>query len=142
MEKAVLKKEVENKELKLGQLEERIKLLTERKDLDDKILKLEKQASLLVDRTEEKQDEADGKGAAEPCPQLQKKRKEHMEVVKESSWNDFMAWRRSHPGPKTTRAYLFWIKNDCKDLPGFVWKKRGNDFNKKKGDRTIINNYY
>ncbi|XP_065677277.1 uncharacterized protein LOC105850427 [Hydra vulgaris] len=42
----------ENKELKLAQLEERIKLLTERKDLDDKILKLEKQASLLVDKTE------------------------------------------------------------------------------------------
>lgn len=136
----IIKKEVENKELKLVELEERIKLLKERQDLEDKILELEKQASLLVNRKDIK----DVQGDKEPCPSSSCKTTEKAnEVVKESSWNDFMVWRRSHPGPKTKRAYQFWLSNGCKDLPGFAWGRRKLYQKKRNGEKkSIINNFY
>ncbi|XP_065674672.1 uncharacterized protein LOC136091257 isoform X2 [Hydra vulgaris] len=113
----IIKKENEKKELKI---------VTERNTLDDKILDLEKQASLLDSET------------VKPCTSSAQGKR--TEVVKDSSWNDFMAWRRQNPGPKTRRAFQFWVRNGSKDLPGFRWKMKGPE--KNKNINKIINNYF
>ncbi|XP_065648592.1 uncharacterized protein LOC136077988 isoform X1 [Hydra vulgaris] len=41
------------------------------------------------------------------------------------SRSDFLVWRRSHPGPKSKRAFRIWAQNGGKDLPHFKYKPPG-----------------
>ncbi|XP_065661000.1 uncharacterized protein LOC124809870 isoform X2 [Hydra vulgaris] len=98
----LIQKEVENKELKLAQLEERIKLMAAKKELEK---------SALPETTS-----SDVEPKVEVPPAL-------LPLEKELTWNDFMAWRRTHLGPKTRRAFHFWIGNGGRDLPTFTWRR-------------------
>ncbi|XP_065661701.1 uncharacterized protein LOC124809870 isoform X3 [Hydra vulgaris] len=112
----LIQKEVENKELKLAQLEERIKLMAAKKELDKKILVLENQALLLEKSALPETTSSDVEPKVEVPPAL-------LPLEKELTWNDFMAWRRTHLGPKTRRAFHFWIGNGGRDLPTFTWRR-------------------
>ncbi|XP_065651625.1 uncharacterized protein LOC136087763 isoform X2 [Hydra vulgaris] len=112
----MIKKEVEKKELKLAQLEERIKLMAAKKELDKKILDLEKQALLLEkSMVPEPTLSAPEPPVVAPPPLLP--------LEKELTWNDFMLWRQNHPGPKTRRSFHFWVGNGGRDLPSFTWRR-------------------
>nr|XP_047130714.1 uncharacterized protein LOC124810240 [Hydra vulgaris] len=68
-------------------------------------------------------------------------------LEKELTWNDFMAWRQTHLGPKTRRAFHFWIGNGGRDLPTFTWRRgnararRGGTSIQRGNSGFVINNY-
>ncbi|XP_065682098.1 uncharacterized protein LOC136095417 isoform X2 [Hydra vulgaris] len=40
------------------------------------------------------------------------------------SFNQFLLWRTTHPGPKTRKAFNVWARQGGKDLPNFRWGGR------------------
>ncbi|XP_065667008.1 uncharacterized protein LOC105849202 isoform X8 [Hydra vulgaris] len=107
----IIKKQVENKELKLAQLQERIKLLAAKKDLDKKILDLDDSAlSVPVVPVL----------PAPAVPVLPALAYPALPLEKELSWIEFEAWRRVHPGPKSSfpKSFLGW---KWWPRPAIVW---------------------
>ncbi|XP_065666981.1 uncharacterized protein LOC105849202 isoform X4 [Hydra vulgaris] len=117
----IIKKQVENKELKLAQLQERIKLLAAKKDLDKKILD-------LVEESEAESNDNDSALSvpvvpvlpAPAVPVLPALAYPALPLEKELSWIEFEAWRRVHPGPKSSfpKSFLGW---KWWPRPAIVW---------------------
>ncbi|XP_047127938.2 uncharacterized protein LOC105849202 isoform X6 [Hydra vulgaris] len=110
----IIKKQVENKELKLAQLQERIKLY--KKILD------------LVEESEAESNDNDSALSvpvvpvlpAPAVPVLPALAYPALPLEKELSWIEFEAWRRVHPGPKSSfpKSFLGW---KWWPRPAIVW---------------------
>ncbi|XP_047127941.2 uncharacterized protein LOC105849202 isoform X9 [Hydra vulgaris] len=100
----IIKKQVENKELKLAQLQERIKLYKKILDLDDSALSVPVVPVL----------------PAPAVPVLPALAYPALPLEKELSWIEFEAWRRVHPGPKSSfpKSFLGW---KWWPRPAIVW---------------------